>query len=307
MNFFVQGKFRLALASCLSACSAMAQTPFHIPPPTKEIPLYEGVAPGSEHWDWEERTFTTRRGNNVTQNVVRPVLQFYPAAPAKVCGTAVIVAPGGGCTNLMVNNGIDTLRFLTAIGVHVFVLKYRLIYVDPNVPLPPPGPALPPPPAPMDANGIILDGPQKGQNYIELAVRDGRQAVLRIRDIVGELNVKTNRVGFIGFSAGSVLGLALVDGPRETRPDFIGAIYGAKEEPLPPPDAPPLFIAVAADDEWAASPSLALFAAWRKAKRPAELHVFQTGGHGFVVKGGGGDHCLERFQEWMTSNGWLSR
>jgi len=49
--------------------------------------------------------------------------------------------------------------------------------------------------------------------------------------------------------------------------------------------SPPLFIAVAADDQTVGLPgSIDLFGAWRKAGLPAELHVFQTGQHGFGKK-----------------------
>jgi hypothetical protein len=47
--------------------------------------------------------------------------------------------------------------------------------------------------------------------------------------------------------------------------------------------------------------------AWRKAGLPAELHVFQTGQHGFGKKGGGADHYLDRVEEWLKLNGWLTK
>ncbi|ODU55134.1 MAG: hypothetical protein ABS99_08035 [Acetobacteraceae bacterium SCN 69-10] len=110
----------------------------------------------------------------------------------------------------------------------------------------------------------------------------------------------------VGFSAGGGLACHLASGPAETRPNFFAPIYGAVDFAAPGPDAPPVFLAVAADDEWGVDGSLALFKAWREAKRPVELHVFQTGGHGFLVPGGGGDHVLDRLEEWMGANGWLT-
>jgi dipeptidyl aminopeptidase/acylaminoacyl peptidase len=74
------------------------------------------------------------------------------------------------------------------------------------------------------------------------------------------------------------------------------------------PGAPPLFIAVAGDDQTVGfQGSIDLFAAWRKAGWPAELYVFQTGGHGFGKKGGGADHYLDRLEEWLRLNGWLTK
>jgi acetyl esterase/lipase len=100
--------------------------------------------------------------------------------------------------------------------------------------------------------------------------------------------------------------LAAVTGPADSRPNFAVPIYaaGAGEATPPAEGAPPLFIAVAADDQavgWQGS--VDLFTAWRKANVPVELHVFQTGRHGFGKKGGGADHYLDRLDEWLRVNG----
>ena len=42
-------------------------------PPAREIPLYPGVAPGSENWNYPERTAGTPESPQA-QNIVRPVL-----------------------------------------------------------------------------------------------------------------------------------------------------------------------------------------------------------------------------------------
>ena len=49
-----------------------------------------------------------------------------------------------------------------------------------------------------------------------------------------------------------------------------------------------------------------LFEAWQKAGYPAEIHIFQTGKHGFVDKGGGADHFMDRLEEWLRMNGLLN-
>ena len=67
-----------------------------LPAPAKEIALYEGTAPGSEQWDWTENTATTESGLPMIQNVVKPVLLYYPPDPSKATRTAMVVAPGGG-------------------------------------------------------------------------------------------------------------------------------------------------------------------------------------------------------------------
>jgi acetyl esterase/lipase len=269
-------------------------------PPAREIALYSGVAPGSEKWTWSERVITNARGMPIVQNVVRPVLQCYPADKAKAVGTAMIVAPGGGFRNLMMSyEGVDIARRLNAIGIDAFVLKYRLTYTDPDAP------------AAQPARGGVTPatGPQAGQNLRELSGADGQQAVRVVREHAAEFGFAPGRIGMIGFSAGGAVTLAAVAGPADARPNFGAAIYAAGAGNVSPPaGAPPLFIAVAADDQSVGyQGSVDLFSAWRKANIPVELHVFQTGGHGFGKKGGGADHFMDRLEEWLKVNGWLTR
>jgi len=130
-----------------------------------------------------------------------------------------------------------------------------------------------------------------------------------VRQRAGEFGVQPNRIGMIGYSAGGGVLLAAVYGPADGRPDFAAPIYAAGASATPPPEGgPPLFIAVAADDQAVGyQGSIDLFGAWRKAGLPVELHVFQTGQHGFGKKGGGADHYLDRVEEWLKVNGWLTR
>ena len=69
---------------------------------------------------------------------------------------------------------------------------------------------------------------------------------------------------------------------------------------------PPLFIAVAADDHTvAASKSIDIFEAWRGAGLSAELHVYETGGHGFGLgkPGTASAKWTEAFEAWLTGHG----
>lgn len=302
---------RTALALILLAMmtpAVNAQTPADLPPPARIIDLYDGAAPGSAEWNWEEYTYVTLFGNTVTRNVVKPTLQYYPANPAAPADVAVIVAPGGGFTDLMIKyEGVRTALALNALGVDAYILKYRLIHTDPSAPLPRPGTEITPPPRKRDETGRIIWGPQTGQNILELTHQDARRAMAWLRhDAAGLPGRGSKRIGIIGFSAGAFVSLALALDDPAGRPDFAGVIYGPDNQGRSvPEDAPPLFIAVAADDAWAAPNSLRLYQAWRDAKRPAELHVFQTGGHGFLNFGGGADLFMDRFADWMRANGWI--
>ncbi len=260
-----------------------------LPEPANVIALYEGVAPGSEGWDWEERNLQSRAGLPITQNVVKPVLMYYPPDPGTDVGTAMVIAPGGGFRSLMMSyEGVDVARYLNKLGVHAYVLKYRLICQE-------------------EASK------QDGQDVRKLAAADGQQAVRLVRKGAQAVGIKPNRIGMIGFSAGGHITLATVMGPADGRPDFAVPVYAAAGSKwgLPivvPEDAPPLCIVTAANDQvipW--ERSVELFAAWKQAGFQAELHIFQRGKHGFREKGGGADHYLDRLQEWMKVNGWLSK
>ena len=69
-----------------------------------------------------------------------------------------------------------------------------------------------------------------------------------------------------------------------------------------------LFVSHASrDDAMAVARSIKLFTLYRKQKGQTELHVFQMGAHGFVNKGGGADHYLDRLEEWLTTNTLLTK
>jgi putative heme-binding domain-containing protein len=303
----------LGILLLLGAGAAFAQAPDAAPSPplpkaAREIPLYPGAAPGSEKWDWSERSVTNPRGLPMAQDVVRPVLLHYPAEKGKAVGTAMIVAPGGGFRVLMMSyEGVDIARRLNAMGVDAFVLKYRLLYTGPGAPPAAPAgrPAAGERPRRFTVTGAYKA--QAGQDLIALAADDGRQAVRLVRERAGDFGVRPDRVGMIGFSAGGVVTSEALFGPAATRPDFAAIIYGVGEIKEVPSPAPPLFLAVAADDALAAARSVDLFTAYRKGKGQAELHVFQTGAHGFVNKGGGADHFVDRLEEWLRVNKLLSK
>ena len=59
-------------------------------------------------------------------------------------------------------------------------------------------------------------------------------------------------------------------------------------ERLVTPDAPPMFLAAAADDlDVPVENTLEMFAALRRAHVPAEMHIFDRGGHGFALGAAG--------------------
>ena len=77
-----------------------------------------------------------------------------------------------------------------------------------------------------------------------------------------------------------------------------------------PADAPPLFVVAATDDDLGLAPqSVALYSKWIAAKKPAELHMYARGGHGFGMRPQNipTDTWIERFGEWLANQGLLTK
>lgn len=264
------------LTMVLSAGLVLAQTPAARPNPNagpETIPLWEGRAPGA-------------LGD---ADADRPTITFYGAA-RQSNGTAVIVAPGGGYTNLaMDHEGRQVASWFNAMGVTAFVLKYRL-------------------------------GPRY-HHPIELG--DAQRAIRLVRSRAAEFGVSPDRVGMMGFSAGGHLAATAAtkfdDGVANaadaidrasSRPDFLilgypvisfdpaithaGSVRSLLgENPAPAlreelsadlhvtANTPPAFLfSTNADTAVPAENSVRFFLALRQAKVPAEMHIFENGPHG---------------------------
>ena len=130
-----------------------------------------------------------------------------------------------------------------------------------------------------------------------------------VRERAGEWKVSPKRIGLMGFSAGGYVAIGAATGySAESRPDFAMPIYAVAPAYTVPADAPPLFIAVAIDDnERMTATATALVDNWKKAKLPAELHVFPDGGHGFGMnkKGKACDAWTGLLEKWMSRMGLL--
>jgi acetyl esterase/lipase len=143
-----------------------------------------------------------------------------------------------------------------------------------------------------------------------LVLADGQQAVCLVRERAAEWGIAPNRIGIMGFSAGSAVAVnvALLH-DAASRPDFTGAIYGAGRPDVPvPADAPPLFILCADDDDMVpSSESVRLYSDWKEAGHSAELHIYSCGGHGFGMRKQGlpSDTWIDRFGDWLQVQGWL--
>ena len=278
-------------AAMLMAMPVSAQTdkmvPIAVPAQSGAIELGTGKLPGAtapEAWH-------SQYGSVFTRNVTVATLTPFLPDPAKATGTAVIVAPGGGFRTLsMQNEGWDVARALAAKGVAAFVLKYRLN------PTPVAMPAFERSMSEMFSPGARPPRPQPDAMIAGLApqIADARAAFALVRQRSGEWHVDPSRIGMIGFSAGAMLTMATTVAGGDAKPAFIGNIYGPLATMTVPADAPPMFVALAADDPFFGNGGFGLIESWRAAKRPVEFHLFEQGGHGFGM-----------YPKPTTSTGWF--
>lgn len=270
-----------------------------------ELRLWPGKAPGSENWTVPE-SITERGGNRVATNVSDPTLTVFLPDAAKANGAAVVIAPGGALQALSLDSeGTQVAEWLNSKGIAAFVLKYRLRQQQLGRTRPG-GPPVGGPrqeltivkgnanPAPGDA---VLD------EVLRMGVADAQQALRLVRRNATEWRVDPKRVGLMGFSAGGgvSVGTVVANAPGASA-DFLISVYGPSLQDVNVPDsAPPLFIAVGSNHFNVTNGCLALFAEWRKAGKPAEIHVYDQVNAGFAMSKRGlpVDTWPDRLLDWM--------
>ena len=258
------------------------------------VPLYPGAAPGSENWNWPETEQPATDGIRRIANVTHPVLMVYLPDKSKANGTGVIVSPGGGWRILAISHeGEDVARWLNDLGVAAIVLKYRVMRTG------------------DEGEKNKEEAARRRKEAQGMCIADGLAAVKLVRSRAAEWGIARDRIGIMGFSAGGYLtaGVAL-QGSGETRPDFAAPIYPAvPDEIAPPANAPPLFL-VHADDDKTVPPvrtSIRLYEAWKQIGVPVELHIYNSGGHGFGMRKLNlpVDSWTARMRDWMEARGLL--
>jgi acetyl esterase/lipase len=270
------------------------------------IPLYPGIAPGSARESYPEKDYFSKSWNSeVVANVTKPTLTIFRPSPELRNGTAVVVCPGGGFMALSINSeGDDVAKYLAGKGVTAFVLRYRIAHTGED--------------ATEEFNALFAGDRQKYHEIltkvVPLSIADGLAAVTYVRQHAADWGVSPDRVGIIGFSAGGTVaaGVAFHYAP-DGRPAFVAPIYAAAsffKDASVPADAPPMFIAAATDDNLGLAPdSIALYEKWTSAHKPAELHMYAKGGHGFGMRKQNipTDHWIDRFSDWLELQGWLKK
>ena len=307
-NYFMKYKFLFILFNVISPLM-FSQT---------VLPLYADSIPNSKTAIDEEKSEQTN-GVTTIRNVSQPTLSIFLPTADKANGTAVVICPGGGYRVVTMDmEGTEIAKKFNEIGVAAIVLKYRI---------------------PNDAWMVNREiGP----------LQDAQQAIKTVRDNAAKWNINPQRIGIIGFSAGghvaSTAGthfdkVKIANSSNTSlRPDFMILIYpvisfmpgichrGSLEQLLGKAPSqeklkeysnelqvtsttPPTFL-VHASDDGGVSPmnSILFYNSLITKKVPAEIHIYQSGGHGFglVVKNNK-ELWMERCKNWMELNGWLKK
>jgi acetyl esterase/lipase len=267
-------------------------------PVSETVRLWPGASPGTESWTGpEEEADADIPGVgkiHVVTNVTIPTVTIFRPAPGRANGTAMLVLPGGAFRALAWDlDGTEVAQWLAARGITAFVLRYRVR---------PPGASAPSGPETLDAFLVRTRAAR------DIGVADAQQALRLIRSNATRYGIKADRVGAIGASAGAMtaIDLALAPDPA-ARPDFAVAASGAAPpETGPATGAPPLFIVAAQDDpQVPVARSTELYERWTRAGRPAELHLYEKGGHGFGLRHRGqpADLWPQALEAWLASRG----
>ena len=307
----------ITLGLLAMASDVVAQT-------TEEIRLWPGKAPGSENWTVAEATTTSPGGDRTISNVSEPSVTVFLPSHASATGTAVVVAPGGALRVLgWDNEGVKVAQWLNSKGIAALVLKYRTLQAMPGGGrglalserprvegrggVPPAGAAAGPRKELEIRNGNANPEPDDPglREVLQMGIADAQQALRLARRNAAAWRIDPARIGIMGFSAGGgiAVGTALAE-RSDASPDFLVSLYGPSLQDVNvPAHAPPLFIAVGSTHFNVTNGCLALFAAWKAAGKPAEIHVYDqvSAGFGMTKRGLPVDSWNDRLLEWLVA------
>ena len=280
----------------------------------QEIRLYDGVAPGSEGVQDNERINRAPDGTIQTiSGVVTPSITVYLPSADKATGTAVILCSGGGLmSHSWGSDVINMARWLNERGIAAIGLKYRTRVMGGG----PGGPR-------MGGGGQALsasvtefskitksnanpDTSESGIKNIDNAINDALRAIEIVREHAAEWHINRDKIGYLGFSAGGGVGIgATVRADAQHRPAFMATIYGPSLIDVEVPEnAPKLFIATRGDHHNVAAGLVSLYLDWKRAGANAEMHLYDdgTGPFGPDDPGNTSGTWRESFYRWLTYN-----
>ncbi len=230
--------------------------------------------------------------NGVFTDEDKPAIYAFPAPAGNNTGAAVLVLPGGAFTNRgMDNEGVQVAKFLNRNGIAGFVLRYRL---SPNY-------------------------PNRATSTL-----DAHRAMQYLRAHAAEFKISPDRIGAIGFSAGSELegdaffnsvlpGDPAAADPLDrisTKSNFNILIYGGRNlSAAIAAVSPPTFQFNTLEDNGHLGVEVSVMNALRAAGTPVESHFYQYGPHGTSMSLGDPElgQWPELMVKWLKTGGFLDR
>jgi acetyl esterase/lipase len=288
----------LGIALCLSVVVPWSAAKAGEP---REIVLWpEGVPEPRVPAEPAEKVEKKADGIARRSNVSNPRLVVYDiprTEDAKLRG-AVLVVPGGGFGILAdEHEGSDVCRWLNEHGFVAFLVLHRV----PTGKMPVPNAA---------------------------PVQDIQKAVQEVRRRAAEFHLDPAKIAVLGFSAGGQATLVAATNPPRfpaagpavsARPDAVLLLYawkivgegnqGLRSDVTIDETTPPMFIAQCGDDPGSVPQGSAnLYLKLVEVKVPAEIHIYEKGGHGYGLKAAntlpGQLDWKARAIDWLHAHGW---
>jgi acetyl esterase/lipase len=294
MRSWIMALLLLATGGALAQSSIVALWPNGVPNARPQ--------PGPEKADGER-----------ISNVSQPTLAVYPAAPDRAAKTAVIICPGGGYSFLSyTREGHQYAQWLSSLGVTAFVLKYRLGDYGHPAPL-------------QDVLRAIRTVRSEAGKYGVAPDRIGVMGSSAGGHLAASAsNLYNHPAGKGGDALDSV----------SARPDFAILMYpvismasppthmGSRESLLGKSPAPELVdlmsmekqvtantpptLLVHSQDDGLVPPenSILYYQALTRARVPAEMMMYERGGHGMAMVRGNGSasNWTGRAEEWLRDH-----
>ena len=272
-----------AWIACFIVSSTMAEEVSTLAnSPAKESTefFWPDLAPGETSRDAGEALPLRPQDNPLITRLVkirRPSIDVFPATKSPN-GAGVVILPGGGFGRVVPDlEGSEAAAWMNELGITCFVVNYRTSEVTPN------------------------DEPKWKR-----PLQDGQRAIRWVRANAEKWNLKEDKIGLLAFSAGGQVGASLITATdsaylpidatdkKTFHPNFAMLVYpwrcyDDKTDALLPqikvtPKTAPTFIVHTHDDASTSLGAVYLYAALKKNNVPAELHVYENGGHGYGTR-----------------------
>lgn len=282
------------------------------------IPLYQHVPNSKSDASYRERADTGADGIIRIGQVTEPTMTVYHPAAGVNVHTAVVICPGGGYKYLAYNwEGTSVAQMLVKWGITAIVLKYRL---------------------PSD---VIMKDKTIGP------LQDAQRAIQLARIHSKDWNIDSGKIGIMGFSAGGHVAAtasthfarSVIDNSEHIslRPDFsilcypvismqpafthtgsyknllgdnadTALINSFSNELQITSQTPRAFLVLAQDDNGVKpANSIMYYEALSRNHIPAEIHIYQNGGHGFgLAFDRVGDNWMNRLKQWLHHNHYIN-